>query len=144
MSQLLYGLLNLALQAPDAAAEVANAATKAAVDTVEASAEILPAAEASGASGFAFMLTTLFVLVLPFVLAFLVAKALKVQEWTSRLAVVFFTLAVGAAPFLTSALNGEPIWERFRLGIDLGGGTNMVFQVKPSLEPLINCTTANL
>ena len=136
MSQLLYGLLNLALQAPDAAAEVANAATKAAVDTVEASAEILPAAEASGASSFAFMLTTLFVLVLPFVLAFLVAKALKVQEWTSRLAVVFFTLAVGAAPFLTSVLNGEPIWERFRLGIDLGGGTNMVFQVKPESKEI--------
>lgn len=136
MSQLLYGLLNLALQAPDAAAEVADAATKAAVDTVEVSSEILPAAGSSGASTTAFLLTTLFVLVLPFVVAFFVAKALKVQEWTSRLAVVFFTLAVGAAPFLTSVLTGQPILERFRLGIDLGGGTNMVFQVKPESKEI--------
>ena len=131
MFQLLDGLLILALQAPDAAAEVAATATQAATETVEVSKEMLPAAASSGASSFVFMLTTLFVLVLPFVVAYVAAKALKIQEWTSRLAVVFFTLAVGAAPFLTSILNGKPLSERFRLGIDLAGGTNMVFQVKP-------------
>lgn len=131
MSQLLHGLLNLALQAPDAAAEVANAATKAAAETVEAATEIVPAAQASGTSPFVFTLLTLFILVLPFVLAYVAAKALKVQEWTGRLAVVFFTLAVGASPFLTSLMKGEPLDKRFRLGIDLAGGTNMVFQVKP-------------
>lgn len=99
MSQLLHGLLNLALQAPDAAAEVANAATKAAAETVETATEIVPAAQASGTSPFVFTLLTLFILVLPFVLAYLAAKALKVQELTGRLAVVFFTLAVGASPF---------------------------------------------
>jgi hypothetical protein len=86
MSQLLHGLLNLALQAPDAAAEVANAATKAAAETVEAATEIVPAAQASGTSPFVFTLLTLFILVLPFVLAYVAAKALKVQEWTGRLA----------------------------------------------------------
>lgn len=131
MSQLLHGLLNLALQAPDAAAEVANAATKAAAETVEAATEIVPAAQTSGTSPFVFTLLTLFILVLPFVLAYVAAKALKVQEWTGRLAVVFFTLAVGASPFLTSLMKGEPLDKRFRLGIDLAGGTNMVFQVKP-------------
>ncbi len=131
MSQLLHGLLNLALQAPDAAAEVANAATKAAAETVETATEIIPAAQASGTSPFVFTLLTLFILVLPFVLAYVVAKALKVQEWTGRLAVVFFTLAIGASPFLTSLMKGEPLDKRFRLGIDLAGGTNMVFQVKP-------------
>lgn len=131
MSQLLHGLLNLALQAPDAAAEVANAATKAAAETVEAATEIVPAAQASGTSPFVFTLLTLFILVLPFVLAYIVAKALKVQEWTGRLAVVFFTLAVGASPFLTALMKGESLASRFRLGIDLAGGTNMVFQVKP-------------
>jgi hypothetical protein len=131
MSQLLHGLLNLALQAPDAAAEVANAATKAAAETVETATEIVPAAQASGTSPFVFTLLTLFILVLPFVLAYIAAKALKVQEWTGRLAVVFFTLAVGASPFLTSLMKGESPGKRFRLGIDLAGGTNMVFQVKP-------------
>lgn len=38
-----------------------------------------------------FTLLTLFILVLPFVLAYIVKEsALKVQEWTGRLAVVFF------------------------------------------------------
>ena len=124
MSQLLHGLLNLALQAPDAAAEVANAATKAAAETVEAATEIVPAAQASGTSPFVFTLLTLFILVLPFVLAYVVAKALKVQEWTGRIAVIFFLLAVGASPFLTSLMKGEPLNKRFRLGIDLAGGTN--------------------
>jgi len=136
MFQLLNGMLNLALQVPQGASEVADAATKAAVETVEVSTEVLPAAASSGASSFVFMVTTLFVLVLPFVLAWFVAKTLKVQEWTSRLAVVFFTLAVGAAPFLTSLLDGQPLSERFRLGIDLAGGTNMVFQVKPEGKDL--------
>lgn len=131
MSQLLHGLLNLALQAPDAAAEVANAATKTAAETVETATDIIPAAQASGTSPFVFTLLTLFILVLPFVLAYVAAKALKVQEWTGRLAVVFFTLAIGASPFLTSLMKGDPLDKRFRLGIDLAGGTNMVFQVKP-------------
>lgn len=131
MSQLLNGLLTFALQAPDAAAEVADAAAKTATEVVQVSPDILPAASTGGASSFVFLATTLFVMVLPFVLAFFVARALKVQEWTSRLAVVFFTLAVGSSPFLTALLKGDRLEDCFRLGIDLDGGTNMVFQVKP-------------
>ncbi len=130
MSQLLNGLLTFAYQAPDVAAEIVDTATTAVAETVETSPDIAPA-QSTGASSLVFMVTTLFVLVLPFILAWFVAKALKVQEWTSRLAVVFFTLAIGAAPFLTSILQGQPFEDRFRLGIDLNGGTNMVFQVKP-------------
>lgn len=50
------------------------------------------------------------------------------------MSVVFFTLMLGAAPFLSSLLKGEKIADQFRLGIDLAGGTNMVFQIKPEKE----------
>jgi SecD/SecF fusion protein len=86
----------------------------------------------------AFFITTISVLVLPFILAWFIAKALKVQEWTSRIAVVMFTLAVGASPFLTAIMTGQSIEDRFRLGIDLDGGTNMVFQVKPEGKEITN------
>jgi SecD/SecF fusion protein len=146
MSQLFNGLLNLVLQAPEAAAEVANAANAAAAAgtetgaaataAVQAASDVVPAASSSGPGEFAFLLMTLCVFVLPFVLAWLIAKTLKVQEWMSRISVVMFTLAVGCAPFLTSLINGTPISDRFRMGIDLAGGTNMVFQVKPEGKDL--------
>ncbi|MFN9719906.1 MAG: protein translocase subunit SecD [Planctomycetota bacterium] len=132
MSQLLLGLLTLAVQAPNAAKEIAETA---ATETVGAASEAIPAAPTAVSEG-TFLLTSLFILVLPFVLAWVVAKALKVQEMTGRLAVVFFTLAIGASPFLTSLINGQPLLDRFRLGIDLAGGTNLVFQVKPEGKAL--------
>jgi len=148
MSQFVYRLPILALQVPNTTAEVTDAqetveitsdATGASTElTLEASPEILPAAPSGGLGEAAFFITTLFVLVLPFVLAWVVAKALRVQDWTSRIAVVLFTLAVGASPFLTSLMTNRPISERFRLGIDLAGGTNMVFQVKPEGKVITN------
>jgi SecD/SecF fusion protein len=59
-----------------------------------------------------------------------VAKGLNVPEWSSRIGVVILTLLLGISPFLMSLLKGQPLGERFRLGIDLAGGTNMVFQVR--------------
>jgi SecD/SecF fusion protein len=41
---------------------------------------------------------------------------------------------LGASPFLSCLLRGENIEDRFRWGIDLAGGTNMVFQIKPEKE----------
>ncbi len=74
------------------------------------------------------------VVVIPIVLANMLASAWRVKEWTARLWVVFFTLMLGASPFLSCLLRGQSIGDRFRLGIDLAGGTNMVFQVKHEKE----------
>ncbi|MCA9008121.1 MAG: protein translocase subunit SecD [Planctomycetaceae bacterium] len=79
-------------------------------------------------------LILLLVVIVPIVLANVLASMWRVKEWTTRLWVVFFTLMLGAAPFLSSLLRGENIGDQFRLGIDLAGGTNMVFQIKPEKE----------
>lgn len=76
----------------------------------------------------------LLVIAVPILLANVVANALRVKEWTGRLLLVFFTLMLGASPFLSCLMRGQPIGDRFRLGIDLAGGTNMVFQIKPEKE----------
>ena len=142
MSQLFNGLLTFALQeAADVApnADAIKSAADSAVQTAGSATEIIPAAAAtSGAGDFMFLVMTLGILVLPFVLAWFMARWLKVQDWTSRIGVVLFTLALGAAPFLTSLMRGQPLSERFRLGIDLAGGTNMVFQVRPEGKEITN------
>jgi SecD/SecF fusion protein len=76
------------------------------------------------------LLLVLAILILPFVIGSFVAKSLNVPEWSSRIGVVILTLLLGISPFLMSLLKGQPLSERFRLGIDLAGGTNMVFQVR--------------
>lgn len=85
---------------------------------------------ATGPGGFVILLLVLAILVLPFVIGSFVAKGLNVPEWSSRIGVVILTLLLGISPFLMSLLKGQPLGERFRLGIDLAGGTNMVFQVR--------------
>ena len=112
----------------DAATDVAGASTS--TDTVK-EAELPPMEP--GKAGVAWLILLLVVFV-PIVLANMLASMWRVKEWTSRLWVVMFTLMLGAAPFLTSLLRGDNIGDRFRLGIDLAGGTNMVFQIKPEKE----------
>lgn len=83
------------------------------------------------------MLLLLFiVLVLPILLAILIGKALRVPEWTTRLGIVLFVLVLAIAPFLSAWFAEKPIERVFRLGIDLAGGTNMVFQVRPEGKEL--------
>jgi SecD/SecF fusion protein len=158
MSQLLIGLLLLLFQATtpsegtgsaDAVAEQPAAAVETTTDestpaVVESAEEgVIPAAS-TGTSNFAIAVTFFCVLVLPFILAVVIAKGLKVEEWTSRIAVVMFTLAIGASPFLLALLNGTPLGDRFRLGIDLAGGTNMVFQVEPGGKELTDALMSKM
>ena len=110
--------------ADDTAATAADAAAPA------AAAEPAAAPPASGPSAFVVLLLVVALLVLPFVLGNFIAKSLQVPEWSSRIGIVLLTLALGTSPFLMSLLRGQPLSERFRLGIDLDGGTNMVFQVR--------------
>ncbi|MFM7837512.1 MAG: protein translocase subunit SecDF, partial [Planctomycetaceae bacterium] len=91
--------------------------------------QTLPPA-AAGPGGFVVLLLVIGILVLPFVIGNVVAKSLNVPEWSARISVVILTLCLGVSPFLMSLLRGQPLSERFRLGIDLAGGTNRVFQVR--------------
>lgn len=108
----------------------ADATTAAAAGEVTTSEEKSLPPAATGPGGFVILLLVLSILILPFVIGSFVAKSLNVPEWSSRIGVVILTLLLGISPFLMSLLKGQPLSERFRLGIDLAGGTNMVFQVR--------------
>lgn len=98
-------------------------------DSVSADGQPTPAPARSG-SEFLFLLLVLAMIVLPFVAAHFISRALSVPEWSSRIGITLFMLVLGTSPFLTSLVNNRPLSDRFRLGIDLAGGTNMVFQVR--------------
>ena len=115
-----------ATAAADTAADTAAAATG---EVTTADEKALPPA-AAGPGSFVVLLLVIGILVLPFVIGNFVAKSLNVPEWTGRISVVILTLFLGVSPFLMSLLKSQPLSERFRLGIDLAGGTNMVFQVR--------------
>lgn len=85
----------------------------------------------SGSTVFMIMLAVLF---LPHVLATFIAKALKLKEFSGRIGAVLFVLTVAVTPFIYQLLSTEgTVMERagnsFRLGIDLAGGSNLVYQV---------------
>ncbi|MFM7055964.1 MAG: protein translocase subunit SecD [Planctomycetota bacterium] len=113
-----------AAQSTDAAADATTPA-----ESVSAADKPVPAPAQSGGE-FLFLLLVLAMLALPFVAAHFIGRALSVPEWSSRIGITLFMLVLGTSPFLTSLINNRPLSDRFRLGIDLAGGTNMVFQVR--------------
>ncbi|MBD3672222.1 MAG: protein translocase subunit SecD [Planctomycetaceae bacterium] len=65
-----------------------------------------------------------------FILGWLISSALKMQkEISGRLTGVLLALFICGSPFLYLLSQGRPLSEALRPGIDLAGGTNMVFQV---------------
>jgi SecD/SecF fusion protein len=106
--------------------------TLAVQDGAEAAAA--PAADAAnigGGTAFAIFVTGL---IGAFILGAFLAKAMKVTDWGFRFGICLAALAIGVMPFMVRALNGETLGEGIRLGIDLAGGTNMVFQVKETKD----------
>ncbi|MBC7967672.1 MAG: hypothetical protein H7Z17_17290, partial [Fuerstia sp.] len=101
------------------------------IESAGATADMPPAAPSTA---WVAWLILLLVIAVPILLSNVLAGMWRVKEWQGRMWVVFFTLMLGAAPFLSSLLKGEKIGDQFRLGIDLAGGTNMVFQIKPEKE----------
>ena len=68
-------------------------------------------------------------LIIPFVLATLIARALRVKEYAGRIGMTLFILALSVVPFLSQVANGNSAFDAVTWGIDLAGGTNMVFEV---------------
>lgn len=90
-------------------------------------AEELP--EISTAMGWGIFLTIVAVLVLPFVLGNFLATALRMKEISTRLSLVLLALTLGLSPFVVTLSQGGSLKDAIDLGIDLAGGTNMVFEV---------------
>ncbi|MEO2014816.1 MAG: protein translocase subunit SecD, partial [Fuerstiella sp.] len=122
MFEMLTGVLTLAVQDGEAAAP--------AVET----------ANIGGATAFGIFVAGL---IGAFILGAFLAKAMKVTDWGMRFGVCLAALAMGVMPFMVRYINGEDFGEGIRLGIDLAGGTNMVFQVmeeegKPLTDELMD------
>lgn len=101
------------------------------IEPAEGESDVPPAA---ASQAWVAWLILLLVIAVPILLSSVLANTWRVKEWQGRMWVVFFSLMLGAAPFLSSMLKGEKIVDQFSLGIDLAGGTNMVFQIKPEKE----------
>lgn len=106
---------NLVLLAQDQAMTAGAAATEA----------------APAAGGYNWKLIALLVgtFILPVLLAQLIARGLRLKEYAGRIGVVLFVLFLSLVPFLSQFANGQSVYDAVTWGIDLAGGTNMVFEV---------------
>lgn len=141
MHSLLNGLLTLAFQDKETITGTTGSAAEAIENASNAVSQATEAAEASGGSGLSGVLLLVGIIalvVLPFVFGQLIANALKVRDWGLRFGVCLFALVMGVVPFGVTLLSGRPVDEIIRLGIDLKGGTNMVFQVKGEGKEITN------
>jgi SecD/SecF fusion protein len=113
------------------ALETATDAGKAAgAEVATKAAEATEAADAAaGGSVTGKLLFVVAVLILPFVLGHLLASVLKLKDDGMRFSTCLFALFASLAPFLWHGMQGTDFNNIIRRGIDLAGGTNMVFQV---------------
>ncbi len=94
----------------------------------------LAAEEAStGLSIWVSALIALAVVVLPFVFGQGLARALKLKDFSLRIGFVFFAITLCLWPFVSRKIDGGSWKDAIPLGIDLAGGTNMVFAVDQEL-----------
>jgi SecD/SecF fusion protein len=73
------------------------------------------------------------VCVTPFIVGALLARALRLREFSTRIGTVLLAITLGLAPFMYQIFKtGEfGSWKNaLRWGIDLAGGTNLIYQVE--------------
>jgi hypothetical protein len=85
------------------------------------------------------------VFILPFVLGTLIAQALRLKDLGGQIGVVLFSIALAVSPFAYHMLQGQPWTNAISLGIDLAGGTNLIYAVdlvkaKADEKPIDNAT----
>jgi SecD/SecF fusion protein len=68
-------------------------------------------------------------LVVPFALGFGISRALRVKEYAGKLGLILFTIGLACSPFVNQLAKGNPWLSALDLGIDLAGGTNLVYEL---------------
>ncbi len=76
-----------------------------------------------------FFVTIALVFIVPFILGQLIAVGLKLKEFGFKMGVVLFSIFLSAAPFVYQGMMGKPVSKAISLGIDLAGGTNLIYAV---------------
>ena len=125
MFEILSGVLTLAIQGGEISPAAGGIAPE--VDVPPVPVEVVSDALLSGGTIFGIFVCGL---IAAFVLGAFLAKSMKMTDWGFRFGVCFAALAIGLMPFLVRMVNGQSLGDGIRLGIDLAGGTNMVFQVE--------------
>ncbi len=69
------------------------------------------------------------VFTVPFLLGSLIAKLLRLNDLSGRIGVVLMATFMALAPFEYEQLRGRSWKDAIQLGIDLAGGTNLVYQI---------------
>lgn len=105
-------------------------------------------ARALGAPGWILFAFFLLIIGMPFLLGWVISRALRLPDMMTRIGVVLLAAFIGIAPFvwnlgvgtLAQGLSAsESLKRSIKLGVDLAGGTNLVYQVVESPEkPLTN------
>ena len=80
-------------------------------------------------SAWVWFLVIIAVFVLPFVLGSLIAWALRLKDMSFRIGLVLFVMVIGITPFAWHLARGGEWRDALQLGIDLAGGTNLVFEI---------------
>ena len=125
--------LTLLAQATEKAAEKAGAVVEA---TTETAASVIDAVQVSpvtveevgNTEGYQRLFMTLAILVVPVLLAFAISKALKLKDKAFPIWLCLGAAFAGLGPFAWHVVKGNPLTESIRQGIDLAGGTNLVYQ----------------
>ncbi|MFO1019763.1 MAG: protein translocase subunit SecD [Planctomycetales bacterium] len=64
-------------------------------------------------------------------LGWFIANGLRMKEYSGKISFIIFTLFFGLSPFINKVLvDKKPALEALRFGIDLAGGTNLVYQMQ--------------
>lgn len=69
------------------------------------------------------------VIILPFVFGQLLAQALRLKDLSVKMGVVLLSISLSLAPFLYQLMLGQPMAKAIAVGIDLAGGTNLIYEV---------------
>lgn len=79
------------------------------------------------------LLILLSLFVAPYIVGALVARALRLKDFSNRIGTVLLSLTLGLAPFVYHIIQAGTFdgWKNaLRWGIDLAGGTNLIYQVE--------------
>ena len=135
-------LFTLAVQASETASETVANVADAVMNTASAAAEKAPDAgtvvgEATDAAvtesggnavtAALILLNVVLILGLPVIIGVFIARALKMKEYAGRIATCLLALSIAVAPLVIGDKN---LSEKLKLGIDLAGGANLVYEVE--------------
>lgn len=82
-----------------------------------------------GRSGWVLLAIVVAAFILPFVFGSLIGRALRLRDLSFRIGVILLVITLSLIPFVYVMAQGRPWTDAVRFGIDLAGGTNLVYEI---------------